>query len=189
MNKTIYLEPNQVPAVLRGNYSGKRFSVHVVDSVTVPAHAGLWSGGNRDVWDVIGIDGNRFRLSDGDAAWNGTQQEKKIALVSGMIVRRHSQGAYTDMTFYIHPETAVKLLPPPAPELTPQEREVLRATKSYKSSYGGRDRYQMSQDDRRYDDKVPQMTRAQWDEAKASLIAKNLLNKSGAITVAGRNAI
>ena len=31
-------------------------------------------------------------------------------------------------------------------------------------------------------------TRAQWDEAKAALIGRGLLNKAGAITVTGRNA-
>jgi hypothetical protein len=33
------------------------------------------------------------------------------------------------------------------------------------------------------------MSREQWEEAKASLISKGLLNKAGAITVNGRNAL
>lgn len=73
----------------------------------------------------------------------------------------------------------------------------LEYTCARKSSYNGRNRCQMLQDDMQhkirsgwgglaYLSAVP--TTEQWEAAKASLIAKGLLNKAGAVTVAGRNA-
>lgn len=192
--KTVHLDPAMVPVELRGGFGGKRFKAVITDCVTIPAYAGMWSGGARETWDLITLDG-RKRLTNGDAAFHGLQPQQKIELVPGILIRRcYESVGYSQLTFYIHPETATKLLPPPAPELTPFEREVLRATKCYKSYYAGKDRYQMSQDEILFEgsngrNKVPQMTRQQWENAKELLISKKLLNKSGAITVAGRNAI
>jgi hypothetical protein len=91
------------------------------------------------------------------------------------------------LTFHVHPADAAALLPAPAADLSAHEKLVLEATASLKSSYGGRDRYQMATDDLRYARK-PYPSRAEWDAAKAELIGRGYLNKAGVITVAGRNA-
>ena len=78
-------------------------------------------------------------------------------------------------------------------------------TATRKSSYNGRDRYEMGRDELSYtprgaDDSYARKqigldaglaypTRTQWDVAKAGLIARGLLQKNGAITPAGRNAL
>jgi hypothetical protein len=89
------------------------------------------------------------------------------------------------LTFYVHPQNAAALLPAPSAELSEHEQIVLNATCSLKSSHNGRDRYQMACEHYSRD---PLMTREQWNLAKASLQAKGLLNKAGAVTVAGKNA-
>lgn len=185
----IYLEPNQVPAILRGGYSGKKFKVEITNEVTIPSDAGLWSGGSRDTYSVIRLaDGSTIAASDNiSSPWNDTRRDRTIPLSDGMAVIRHSMFCGKDMglTFYVHPDNAAKLLPPPSDELTANEQLVINGTCQYKSSYNGQDRYQMTCE---HYSREPLMTRAQWDEAKVSLIAKGLLNKAGAITPAGRNA-
>lgn len=190
---TIYLEPNQVPAQLRGKYTGTKFQVEVCETMTIPMDAGLWSGGSRDSY--YGIDlatGESAALPWGQSApWSGERKEATVTLQPGKVVVCHSMFCGKDMglRFFLHPSNAAALLPAPSAELTSHEKIVLSATRSYKSSYGGKDRYQMAQDETRYSDRAASFpSRDQWDAAKASLITKGLLNKAGAITVAGRNA-
>jgi hypothetical protein len=193
MQTAIHLEPSQVPTVLRGSYAGYKYKVLVCESVTIPATAGLWDSGSRDSYQGVELaTGKRYPLSmESEAPW-GTRREIEVKLDNGKAVVEHSIFCGKDMglTFYIHPSNAIGLIPAKV-ELTPYQRLVLIAASSLKSSYAGRDRYQMAADE--YDCKKvlngsDYPTRDQWREAQASLIATGYLNKAGAITVKGRNA-
>jgi len=207
VNNTIYLDPNMVPATLRGGYSGKKFQAQIVTSVTVPSHAGLWDGGSRDTYRLIDMaTGEEIPASDNMSAPWDPRKDREIVLKPGYAVVRSCMFRGKDMglTFYVHPDNANKLIAAPTVELTPYETTVLETICSKKSSYAGKDRYEMAHDDcvewggkpnawgrKPYglsDDSIPFPTRAQWDEAKALLISKGLLNRSGAVTPAGRNA-
>ena len=187
--QTIYLEANLVPSQLRNGYSGKKFKAVVCESMTIHADADLWSGGSRDRYQGIELATGRTSApaSFNLAPWDNARDETEITLRQGYGIVRHSIFCGKDMglTFYVHPTDAVALLPAPSAELSAHEKIVLNATASYKSSYNGQDRYQMAMP---YGDKSGYPTRAQWDDAKTLLISKGLLNKAGAITVAGRNA-
>ena len=203
---TIYLENTQVPAHLRGNYSGRKFSAIVTDTITISSHDGLWDGGSRTTYSLVNIEtGESVPASDNmSAPWDNTRQDRTVTLRPGFAAIRHSIFCGKDMglTFYVHPDNAAKLLPAPAAELSPYECTVLEATCSKKSHYMGKDRYQMAKDDcvdwngqpREYGRRdygigdLPFPTREQWNAAKDSLISKGLLNKAGAVTVKGRNA-
>lgn len=197
--QTIHLEPKQVPPTLRGSYDGRKFKAQVVEAMTVPADAGLWSGGSRELYSLVELNsGVKHKIPGQDLnPWEygeGARQERRIPLKQGFAVVRHSIFAGKDMglTFYVHPDNAAALLPPPV-EISPTQRLVLKYTGGRKSSYMGRDRYQMAVEDWRYYgkdwnlDSMP--TREQWDEAKIELIASGFLNKAGAITTKGRNAV
>lgn len=193
---TIYLEANQVPSQLLGGYRGKKFAARIVESVTIPAEAGLWQGGSRETYRVVRLsDGADMPASDySSAPWDTSRRERKIDLMPGIAVVRSSMFRGKDMglTFMVHPADAVKMLPAPA-ELSGYDRLVLTCTKNFKASYSGRDRYQRGLDECRYNAGVlgglDYPTRAQWDECKASLAARGYLNAAGAITVKGRNAV
>lgn len=191
MHDTIYLEPNMVPAALRRGYDGKKFKANVCEQMTIPATAGLWEGGSRDKYSVVQIETGREiePVNHNAAPWNSSRHDVTVKLEPGIAVVEHSISCGKDMglTFYVHPDNAAKLLPAPSAELNEHEKLVLNATASFKSSYGGRDRYQMATDDLRYARK-PYPSREQWEHAKQLLISKGLLNKAGAITPAGRNA-
>jgi hypothetical protein len=194
MRNAIHLEVNAVPALLRGNYTGKMFKACVVTEVTVPAEAGLWSGGSRDTYRLVEMaTGREIPASDNmSAPWNRGRVDRKIVLEPGYVVIEHTIfcGKDLGLTFYVHPDNAAKLLPAPAAPLDRVEKMVLSATCGLKSSYMGKDRYEMTRDNARWSkDGLEQFpSRADWDRAKTSLIAKGLLNKAGAVTVAGRNA-
>ena len=194
--QTIHLNPDQLPVTLRGGYKGKRIAAQVTESVFVPATAGLWEGGTRNVYRAVRLaDGVEMSLSDGNAAWSGNQKDSKYTLPAGIVVVREIQGSYSDLTIYVRPEDIAPLLPTPVSDIPHYGKLVLQATRNLKSSYGGKDRYEMMRDEYRYGGLgvtmagEPFPTRAQWDEAKQALIGMGLLNKAGAITVAGRNAI
>ena len=192
---TIYLDANMVPATLRRGYDGKKFKAHVCETMTIPMTAGLWDGGSRDKYSVIRLaDGAEIEPINHNAApWNRERRDVTVQLEPGIAVVEHSMFCGKDMglTFYVHPSNAAQLLPRPSGELTPHEKLVLIATRSLKSSYAGRDRYDNAQGEYHCEKALagaPYPSRAQWDEAKQSLIGKGLLNKAGAITTAGRNA-
>ena len=193
----IYLEPNMVPAALRGGYQGKKFKACVCTDMTIPNDAGLWSGGTRDVYSVV-------RLEDGKSmpatSWQGShpygqqRQDTTVKLEPGIAVVQHSMFCGKDMglTFYVHPDNAAKLIPAQPTMLTAHERLVLTATASLKSSYAGRDRYENARGEYhcvKALNGADYPTREQWDLAKHNLIQLGLLNKAAAITPAGRNAV
>ena len=192
---TIHLEPNQVPPQLRGGYSGKIFKAVVCTEMTIPRDAGLWSGGSCDTFRAVNFETGEQIAIPGQTAspWDKSRNDNRIPLRPGFAIIEHSIFCGKDMglRFYIHPDNATKMLPP-AHELTKHEKLVLTATQSLKSSYGGRDRYQMmsgSYEAQKILGSELFPLRSEWEAAKQALIGKGLLNKAGAITVAGRNAV
>jgi len=205
--KRIYLDPALVPPQLRGGYSGKHFEAILAETMTVPATAGLWDGGSRDVYRALELkSGRTVPLSDQSSApFDGGRADREVTLQQGIVVVRHtiSRGKDLGLTFWLRPDDAVPLLPAPV-ALTAHERVVLLATRSFKSHHMGRDRFAMASEEIANEERVPanmrrflperipgerQITRAEWEVAKSALIDKGLLNKAGAITVAGRNAL
>lgn len=116
MQQAIYLEPKQVPASLRGSYSGKQFKAYVTESMTVPSTAGLWDGGSRDKFYAVRLaDGAQVAMPGQDLSPWGNRQDQKVTLQSGIAIVEHSIFAGKDMglTFYLHPLDAAPMLPAP----------------------------------------------------------------------------
>lgn len=193
MRDTIHLEPAQVPLHLRLGYNGKKFKAIVCEEMSIPIDAGLWSGGSRETYTIL-------RLSDGAtiepvnhnaSPFGGTRKEKMIKLEPDFVVVEHSMFCGTDvgLTFYVHPQNAMTAVVGPSVELSVPEKMVLDATKRFKSSYNGKDRYQMSMDEMGWGSKeqADHPSREEWNFAKKTLIDKGLLDKRGAITTKGRN--
>jgi hypothetical protein len=193
MSNAIFLDPALVPAALRGGYKGKKFKAIVCIETTIPSDIGLWSGGNRDTYSAIDLATGRQIPLPGQLSspWDSSRADHTVAIKPGFALVRHTLfcGKDLGLTFYLHPDNAARMLPAPC-KLTEHESLVLQATASLKSSYNGMDRYDMKARDHRYSPAgtQPFPTREQWEGAKQALIARGLLNKAGAITVAGRNA-
>lgn len=181
--KTIYLDPKVIPLHLKGPYNGEMFKALVVTEITIPSRAGLWDSGSRDSYSIIDLaTGRTVPGSDNHSSpWNAARKDRPVILEPGFAVVRHSvfRGKDMGLTFYIHPKNTVGLIPAPSAPLSINERWVLNATCQFKASHNGQDRYQMS---------GATITRDEWNQAKASLIAKGLLDKRGSVTIKGRNA-
>ena len=177
----MYLEANQVPSHLRAGYTGKKFQAVPQETVTVPRDAGLWSGGTRDTFTVMELATGRVADASDNitSPWNEARQDRLIPLKSGYAVVKHSFFCGNDMglTFYVHPDDIVKLLPDTAAlGLTDIELKFLAVMRGIKSGYRAEyfSRMKLNQTD--------------IDGYKAKFTAMGLLNKAGAITVKGKNA-
>jgi hypothetical protein len=193
MSKTIRLDRNQVPSALRQGYNGNKFSVVICETVTIPADAGNWGGGSRETWSAVRIaDGATVPVSDNmSAPWDSSRRDKVVTLTPDIAVIEHSifLGKDVGLRIYICPAAAAPMLPAPVAELPPVEMLVLEYTSSRKSSYNGQDRCAMALNDQRWNKNPITFTRADWNVAKENLIGRGLLNKAGAITTRGRNAV
>lgn len=177
---TIYLDPAQVPAHLKGGYTGKKFAAVITDEVHIHAQDGTWSGGSRTDYCALDLStGRRAALSDASSApWDSNRKDQQIKLKSGFAVVKHVMfcGKDLGLTFYLLPTDAAPLLPPPAEELTETELQVLAIIRGLKSGYRA-DQYQRKG-----------ISPAEVEAIKARLIKGEYLNKAGAITPKGRNA-
>lgn len=200
LKNPIYVEPAQVAALIRAtfpNYTGRK--VEIRPSATVGLHDLNWSGGSRSQYRACTLDGQPAGSADKFnhvAPWENVAEGKTLDIALGHCVVEHCifMGKDHGLRIYARPEDMAPLLPAPV-ALSPAERIVLNATATYKSSYQGRDRYDMARADARgygvYNKEAFATfpTREGWNAAKESLIGRGLLNKAGAITNAGRNAI
>lgn len=149
MNRTvIHLESKDVPAYLRGSYTGKKFKAVITESFTIPASAGIWNGGSRDTYSFVELGSGRTVQSpyQQTAPWDQHSSEFSAQLPPEIALIEHTIfcGKDLGLTFYLHPDAVVKMLPPNNPELTETQKLVLNATASLKASYNGKDRYENS---------------------------------------------
>lgn len=199
---TIYLENNAFLQALANKvfgYSGHKFQVNPAESVTTPSY---WDGGSKTDWAVVTqksagyapegstaltVGDNQYNvLTVGECGSAFSPDAPTFNITPNMFVMAHSIFCGKDMgiTFYVHPSRLPALLPAPSAALSRECRIVLCATRSLKSSYAGISNF-------RFHEAHSQtgITLADWERCKAELIGMGLLNKAGAITVSGRNAI
>lgn len=142
----IYLDAKDVPQYLRGSYTGRQFKAIITDSITVPQDAGVWGGGSRDTYRFVELSTGRSIASpcQKTAPWDSTRQEFNAPLPPGIAMVEHTMfcGKDLGLTFYVHPDSAAKLLPDTSAtqELTETQKLVLNAT----ANYNGKDRYENS---------------------------------------------
>ena len=105
------------------------------------------------------------------------------AETSYVVQHTNSYGGRRHLHIYVHPDDAPRLLPP-AEGVTDNEKIVLTYTARLKNTYGGETNIRFREASRE-----TKITAGEWENAKTALISRKLLNKAGAITVAGRNAI
>lgn len=184
--KAVYLEKSQVPAALIGSYTGRKFKARVSDSVTL--RNTYWSGGTRSTYRAASLANGESRALPGNPApyhFGGNMEGQTIDLVPGYAIVEHSIFCGKDMglVFHIHPDNAQKLLPDTA-DLDAFETIVLAATATYKASYGGIKNFRLHEAH-----SSTKITLDDWNAAKSRLMARKYLNKAGAITPAGRNAL
>jgi hypothetical protein len=183
MGERIELTAAEVPAMLRRvfpEYNGRRWRAVVETSTSLDDT--YWSGGTKSEYRGINlVTGEIMSARAGSFGTFYNPREPVAELAPGLAIVEHSFFTGKDMgiTIHIHPANVAQLRLSAPLDLTDDEKAVLEATAAYKSSYGGDPEY------RRHESGL---SKDRWETAKASCIAKGLLDKRGAITVTGRNA-
>lgn len=184
---TIHTDAPEVRKIAQAafpDYTGRKFSVSPFSG---PMRLdSCWEGGSRSYFVILNLDTMQHAPvpENGTPFSNGGQilQCSELPLNMAVVEHRIFLGKDAGIAIMVNPANLNRLALPTAQELTAGERIVLSYTRSRKSSYNGRNRQQMAFDDSGF----PQ---AEWETAKASCIAKGLLNRAGAITDTGKNAI
>lgn len=164
-------------------YNGRRISVQpFVGPIRLESY---WSGGTRDYYALVslvpGID-LAANVPENGTPFTPDLKPLEVLPANGALVC-YTMGSYEHVTIYVNAENLSKMLPAPV-ELSRDEKIVLAATAGLKSSYAGIKNYRFHEATERTG-----IALQNWDAAKAALVSRGLLNKAGAITDAGRNAI
>ena len=184
----MYIQTDEVKAIalrLFPGYTGRSFQVKPFSG---PMRlTSCWEGGSREYWAVM----NLATGASGAVPENGTPFTPQLAEVKELpingVIGLHSIFCGRDhgITLYVHPDN-LRAYQIEAPDtLSFDEKVVLVSTRCYKPSYAGRSNNRLYE----VQSYIPSFTAAQWEAAKASCQAKGLLNKAGAITNDGRNAV
>ena len=185
---TVYLDNDPVARDLARvafpAYSGRRYKLRVVDPATPMNITSYWDGGSRSYYAFV----NLATKAVVTVPQNGSGFDRPIGptpIPEGCALIEHSifQGHDVGITIHLRTENATAMLPKPV-ELTRDEKIVLIATRSLKSSYGGVRDYRFHEASRETG-----ITAERWNVAKDALIGRGLLNRAGAITDTGRNAV
>ena len=177
-------EIKQIALAAFPSYNGRSFQVLPFSPMRLTS---CWDGGSRSSFVIIDLATLRQAPipENGTPFSNGGQILQISDLpVNGAVVE-HSIFCGKDMgiRIYVGESNLTKLLPNNV-EISWEEKIVLSATRTFKSSYAGR------KDNRFYEANCETgIARENWETAKANLIEKRLLNKAGAITNEGLNAI
>jgi hypothetical protein len=164
-------------------YTGKKIQI----SNAIPSELrSYWDGGSKTSYCF-------YNLSTRESQWVETNHPFFEAdkpchleeLPKGFVIVSHSFFCGKDMgiTIYVNEEDMTKMIEAPE-EVSLDEEIVLEATSSLKSSYGGVKNLRFVEANR-----YTGISEEEWNVAKMSLIQKKFLNKAGAITPKGRNAI
>jgi hypothetical protein len=190
----IHVKPEDVALIISAtfpDYTGKKVRVTGTESVTL--HNLEWSGGSRSLYRACTIDGVTLgAVAHGHIDNPAEGAKTSIALGCAIVEHITFCGRDLGLRIYVRPDDMPKNLAAPADALAPYETLILYASRAFKSSYGGQDRYQMARADYRARDMLTKAemaypSREQWEQTKAALIAKGFLDKRGALTIAGRN--
>ena len=186
--QTVYLEPSQVPEMLRKNYGGKKYQAVITESVTINSQK--WSGGSCDTYSAVSLETGECKPLVDPRPWPENMGSLgNLPIKPNFALVKHTVFSGKDMgyTFYIRADNATAILPDmSADQFTPGELAVLYGTRNYKASYNGQNRYQMTCTGGYAD--FPDVSEVEWNAAKYTLIEGKYLNKAGAITTKGRNA-
>lgn len=168
------------------SYRGHMFKLAFCETLDVRSY---WSGGSRDEFTFLRVDnGKAFRMPPQSAFDPRALGAEAVTITERMVCVEHSIFCGKDMGLTLHlPESVsaqvLEGVLENAPQVTRDEMVVLTCTASLKASYDGR----KPRIDRAWE--CYNLDLAGWEKAKASLIERKLLNRAGAITPAGRNAV
>lgn len=186
--ETIYFDKvpsdiKQIISVCFPNYTGHK--VKYCDIIP-ESFDSYWSGGSKDTFAFYHLDTKKLYIMPSNHPIFDKSPNTIKCLPPRVIIVQHSIfcGRDAGITIYSNAADITPFLPAPQIELTREQKIVLIATRSLKSSYNGIANYRFSEAKRETG-----ITLEQYNNAKTQLIADGYLNKAGAITPKGKNSI
>ena len=166
------------------SYKGRKFKLNNSGKpVNIKSY---WDGGSRNYFVVVNL-ANKSTLSirENGTIFNAPIAKNGFVVPAEYVIVEHSifMGKDSGITFHVDPNTATAFLPDTA-KVNQDETIVLKYTSRYKNTYGGETNIRYKEAKRETG-----ISQDAWNTALASLKTSKLLNKAGAITTAGRNAI
>lgn len=176
------IEVKELARLAFPDYNGQRFEVLPFEHpLTMTSY---WDGGCREYWALVNLATNRvYNVPENGTPWTGKAFHCR-KLPCGIAAVKLTQNRAPYIAIYLNPANIRQDMLPAPVELEWAEQVVLSATRGLKSSYAGIKNYRFHE--------ARQQTgieASQWEAAKSNLIARGMLNKAGAITDSGRNAI
>jgi hypothetical protein len=165
-------------------YAGRRFQIEPFTSPIITTSC--WNGGCRNYWCLVNLTTNKIWMvpENGNPFINQGKAFKVGRLPENVALVRLYHGRFQAVTIYLNPANIRADMLPQKPKLEWAQSVVLAATRGLKSTYAGIKNYRFHEAHERTG-----ITAAEWETAKSDCIAKGLLNRAGAITDDGRNAI
>lgn len=163
-------------------YNGNKVKVEAREKIDF--HGTQWAGGQRYVYRVIRLEDFATIFIPTAPYQAPSPHNNTHDMNPGVAIVQYNEGNTESVTIYVHPSNLNQQLIPATPDITNDQRIVLSYTKGLKSSYAGIKNYRLSEAMRETD-----ITPERWELAKAECIQAGYLNKAGAITITGKNAI
>lgn len=154
-------------------------NVAIEGATRIAMHGSRWDGGYRNVYTAVCLQTFVAKRIPVDTFGS---PEVDIPTDAAIVVF-HYQGIRDSVSIYVHPDNLTRMLPA-GNDVSNSEAIVLIWTAALKNTYAGESdiRFKRAKDSQG-------ITREDWDSAMESLKARKLLNKAGAITNDGRNAV
>lgn len=163
-------------------FTGTRIQADVAQ--TVRFSGTNWDEGNKTDYAIVRLaDLTTQGIAESPYFRDSPLHSTDFPIPDGFVVVAHEHCRGREYLRIITPGANITPLLEAPSDLTGDERIVLLATRSFKSSYAGISNYRF------HEAQSKGITLDRWESAKSALIAKKLLNKAGAITTEGRNAI
>lgn len=163
-------------------YKGTKVQANITDSIQF--YGTNWDGGNRRTYVLIELASMRaVQVSQAPFLEHSTLHDKPQPIPDGYVVVVWVESRYEHIEIH-SPAANLSGLLPVKVELTENERVVLIATRSLKSSYGGISNYRWHEAGRSRG-----ISLEEWEATKVKLVARGYLARNGAITVDGKNAV
>lgn len=189
----IYVPKQDVESIVKlayPDYKGKKFKVTTAKKYYLQDY---WDGGTRHYIKFVSwnIEEEKWEVKSPPSEIHNPMNKaahQDLEIPNDVLFVEHTifQGKDTGIRIYMSQDSiyAPQLITQEIDELSIPELIVLVATRSLKSSYMGIRDYRFHRAK-----EVTGITRECWDCTKAELIEKGYLNKAGAITMKGKNAI
>jgi hypothetical protein len=179
MQSLLHLNKKDVPSIIKDcfpEYTGNKYRLIVSDRYSL---SNFWDGGSRSYCKLCSLETGQQVLPVNETSNPFTEAAHlTLDIPENFVIVEHTISCGKDAGIFIYcgNKNATKLLPQAEEEvLTDFEKRYIKATRQYKA---------ITRDTRR---EYARMTVDDWEASKQSLLQKGFVNRTGTLTIKGKN--